>query len=690
MRARNVVVLLVIAAGVAAGAAFRLRSSKKSPLPASSAKRAPEEHCDQNGWCQPKPLLGPANDPEGEDLSSVWAAAPDDVHAVSLSGMYYHFDGVRWSGRGSGASILRHVHGVASNAVWMVGGRTALFWNGKELRSHAVPVDDDLQSVHVIARDDVWAVGGSGAAAHFDGKVWTRVQTPFRGWLLAVWGSKSDDVWAAGGGQDGSNSGHVIHWDGGGWTDVPLPRWTNIEALTGTARDDVWAAGSWGTLLHYDGARWTEVSSPAWRGLNGIWARTRSDTWAAGEDGTVLHFDGKAWTAAKPEWKWLRGVTGTQSGELFAVGIHGVVLHWQGARFRPLPALPPKPAPAPSEPTDASSATDGDEEALLGRARRLLAQGKIEAANQAFIDASGKDETLHLRPIVERAHMLMTRGAASGVSFTLDELAEQFTAGARDGDEELEAQAWYNLALLDAQRGFLEAERVDLARSLLRRDKASVRAKLGNRSACAAYVHTEEGPAVVSGWAGVCRRLGLCREDEAVTAKAARQRSCLTCSFAAGTPDESHGCEGDGPWESTFDYSMFALQKAWIAPVSGERFFVDVGRSGAWPAMCRGGAGVEWQTVGTFAVEKLSEEEVSTVPGRPVPLEGGVCLELPPSTTTAVFALTTAKPLGAVTVVNHHGITVTLDSKRSRLTLEGGACDGHYVPLDGTLRLLHE
>ncbi len=681
---------------VVAVVGLRPRSSPPAaPSAAESARPAAEERCDEHGWCRPQPLRGLHPDDGGESLASVWAAAPDDVHAVSLSGMHHHFDGVRWTGRATGLRILRHVHGVAADAVWLVGAQTALLYDGQQLRRFPVPVAGELHGVYAVARDDVWAVSDAGQTAHFDGTVWSPVATPFRGWLLAVWGASSNDVWAAGGGEDGTNSGTVLHWTGQAWVPVALPRWTNLEALAGTASDDVWAAGSWGTLLHWDGARWTEVSSPASRGLNGLWARARDDAWAVGEDGAVLRFDGQRWAGAKPDWRWLRGVTGTPSQELFAVGLHGTALHWRGEGFRLAPPLPPRRPLPPAAPvvTVAPVAMDPGQAAALGRARQLLSEGRIEAASQAFIAASGKDPLVTVRPVVERAHMLLTRGAGTTVPFTLDELEGQLEAGTVSGDAELEAQAWYNLALLYARQGEAERERAALGRSLLRREQASVRAKLGDRAACAAEIRAIGGPQVVTGWLGVCRKVGRCPEAATMTAAEAHALVGQTCALPATAADGSRGCEGDGPWESTYAHDPGASQRSFIAPIGGDRFFVHSVRIESAPLRCGGTSTLSFSPSSALVTVTTAQERLRVAPGRSLPQESvdeGTCLVLPATTTTAVYELATAKALGEVSVVDHHGVTVTLDVERYRLVLEGGGCDGGFVPLDGSARLLRE
>jgi len=235
-----------------------------------------------------------------------------------------------------------------------------------------------------------------------------------------------------------------------------------------------------------------------------------------------------------------------------------------------------------------------------------------------------------------------------------------------------------------------QRERAALGRSLLRREQASVRAKLGARSACAAEIRATGGPHVVAGWLGVCREVGRCPAGATVTAAEAHALVGQTCALAANAPDGSRGCEGDGPWESTYAHDPGALQRSFIAPIGGDRFFVHSLRIESAPLRCRGTSTVSFSASGKVVTVTTARERLWAAPGRVLPQESvdeGTCLVLPAATTTAVFELATAKALGDVAVVDHHGVTVVLDAERARLALEGGGCDGCFVPIDGSARI---
>lgn len=352
----------------------------------------------------------------------------------------------------------------------------------------------------------------------------------------------------------------------------------------------------------------------------------------------------------------------------------------------PVPtAAPLRSAPVPSarrvaEPLDTAS------RAALDRARKLQAEGRLEQAKAEFLRASGDGQVLNLRPLVELGYLQLTTHGESA-----EEAERLLLAGTASDDPTLEAQAWFNLSKLHERQSEPEAERAALARSLSRRDHQAVRDELGARSRCVAEVGKRRAtstPTTVAGWQGVCVQLQLCSSRDVSPAEA-RRTACLESSYSAAEPDVSHGCPGAGPWMSTFGYSWFSHHSGFIAPVARERYFVDLARVGAWPATCRGSITPEWKLDGAYAVVTLEDDELAQLPGRPIPqqdAQNGVCISGAGTTTTAVYALESAKLLAAVSVSARHPVQVRFDAAQKRLALSGGGCDGS-VPVDGSFAL---
>ncbi|HPQ42436.1 MAG TPA: hypothetical protein PLV45_18835, partial [bacterium] len=159
-------------------------------------------------WTNPKP--------QGNSLSGLWMAAPDDV--------------------------------------WGVGGFVVMHWDGDDWSTHASEPTWYLTDIFGFSRDDIWASGSSGLLLHWDGISWQTVTLETTGYLGAIWGYRPDDIW-----MDTSMKGILYHYDGSGWEQFDTGLDRHFIKFWGAASDDIWAIGDEGSMLHWDGKAWTEV-----------------------------------------------------------------------------------------------------------------------------------------------------------------------------------------------------------------------------------------------------------------------------------------------------------------------------------------------------------------------------------------------------------------------------------------------
>ena len=176
------------------------------------------------------------------------------------------------------------------------------------------------------------AGGFSGDFCVSDGWCWQR-PAPFGADLNAVWGSSSNDVWAA------ANGGILVHFDGKNWKLEPAGAVADLYSVWGTSSSNAWAVGAGGTIVHFDGSQWTPVASPTSKALRGLWGSSASDVRAVGDTDMRLHFDGHAWTvepslftAGAPD---LYAVWGSSTSDVWAVGdgYGGALLHFNGSAW---------------------------------------------------------------------------------------------------------------------------------------------------------------------------------------------------------------------------------------------------------------------------------------------------------------------------------------------------------------------
>jgi hypothetical protein len=105
--------------------------------------------------------------------------------------------------------------------------------------------------------DGVWYAVGEGGVAirRAPGAAWTAIPTGVANRLNAVWGTASDDVFAAG------TLGTILHWNGTGWRPMYTGITENLVSISGTSHGDVIAVGTSFTRLHYDGISWSRMAS---------------------------------------------------------------------------------------------------------------------------------------------------------------------------------------------------------------------------------------------------------------------------------------------------------------------------------------------------------------------------------------------------------------------------------------------
>jgi hypothetical protein len=246
----------------------------------------------------------PENTATTINLRGLWVAPNGEVFACGALGTIVHRAGTTWTNMKSPKSQdWLAIWGRSATEVYVVGkGGVLQRWNGKDWTVVGAPVTATLRAVWGSKPDDVWAVGEGAAIYHFAGSGWQPVpiepydtgdpEKPYvvKSTLLAVWGGKPNDVWAAGE-PDQQGKGVLVHWDGAKWEYVPVMQGEGrtFRAIWGWSEKAVLFAGSQGMVYRYANDAFQPLNAPT---IATIFAITGTGKHAllAGDIGTLLQF----------------------------------------------------------------------------------------------------------------------------------------------------------------------------------------------------------------------------------------------------------------------------------------------------------------------------------------------------------------------------------------------------------------
>ena len=197
-------------------------------------------------------------------LNDIWGSSSSDVFAVGYFGTIFHYDGIAWSEIKPGiASDFWDFWGVWVNSptdAFAVGTEyfkdtpylTIWHYNGSIWSTLYSDIHVGLNGVWGSSGDNVFAVGGylddqsKGIIMHYDGNSFTYI-FPNTESLYAIWGCSSNDVFAVG------ENGTILHYDGSIWSTMNSGTMEDLNDVWGSSGNNVFAVGENGTILQYDG-----------------------------------------------------------------------------------------------------------------------------------------------------------------------------------------------------------------------------------------------------------------------------------------------------------------------------------------------------------------------------------------------------------------------------------------------------
>ncbi len=300
-----------------------------------------------------------------------WGSSGSNVFAVGAGGMIQRYDGSSWQPLeiGISADILA-IWGLPTGELFVALRNAVLYYDGAAW-TQILTSSQFLTDIWPSSRDDVYVAQEGDAVLHFDGQTWA----PTGGSGEKVWGSASDDIFAATGrrishfdGQSwqtstlsiydfaigdlgGSQSGtflvgngieeyggpNIFRFDGTTWSKEPsamlLPFNLSLVAISGNEQE-LYVGGAYTSLLHHDGSSWSRRGWSAGAPVSDIGMGTGGSLVCIGDYGEIAGvFDGSAWTQYRPPGDTMY-VWGSHLSDVFLVGWDGKILHFDGSAFR--------------------------------------------------------------------------------------------------------------------------------------------------------------------------------------------------------------------------------------------------------------------------------------------------------------------------------------------------------------------
>lgn len=220
----------------------------------------------------------------GQILYGVWGSSASEVYAVGENGVVLHYDGNGWTPLPAVVpETLRDTWGSSADDVYAVSRNGSILESFSAARSTGVA----LRGVWGGSDSDIFVVGENGAILHFDGSLWSAMDSATTHWLNGIWGSSGSDVFAVGEG------GAIVHFDGTSWRSMDSGTNVTLRSVWGSSATEVFAVGENGLILYYNGSGWYSVPTAVSERLNGVWVSAGSDVFAVGENGAVVMGKGK-------------------------------------------------------------------------------------------------------------------------------------------------------------------------------------------------------------------------------------------------------------------------------------------------------------------------------------------------------------------------------------------------------------
>jgi hypothetical protein len=329
----------------------------------------PRGSCNADGWCWVLPL------PQGNELSAVWAGAPNDVWAVGMN-VIMHYDGSNWTTYPMSYGLPQQLIVRSSTDIWVSTSKGVERFDG----STWATIIPRLASSSFLRIDsvgtEIWAHSSNGQIRRWDGATIHEIPSPGAGWVTAAFFGTAAEPWAL------ATDGRRARWLGAAWA-VTAPNAagesvnaavidaTNVaivysnsqssavsvwngtsfelkaglpnhryETIAARSADDIWTCANF-LCAHWNGVEWTTIvtSEPSSNDeVTGVAIDSAGSLWTVQEDARVETLNGTTWSEKTNIVDHVGEVWGFADDDIWTFGLRQQVQvqplrHWDGTQW---------------------------------------------------------------------------------------------------------------------------------------------------------------------------------------------------------------------------------------------------------------------------------------------------------------------------------------------------------------------
>jgi hypothetical protein len=282
-----------------------------------------------------------------------------EISTTTLDTTSSEFSWEVWEWGDHSTSAFFDVAIINSNSIWAVGliyidgeddKYNAAFWNGETWKLMRIPSNmcggvlyTDIVAVFAFDENDIWFAHNDVTVSHFDGHTFTndcRTLPLINGGFIELWGTSSQDMYAVG------RNGTIVHYNGDIWTKIESNTEADISDIWGVTDDSgnkylyVTAGNKFNASekkllrIHADNSITEENWFSETKNPYSIWFINENRVFVCG--GGVHRRD------AKTKWStfielpaiFTNRIRGSASNDIFVVGDFGLATHYNGQNWR--------------------------------------------------------------------------------------------------------------------------------------------------------------------------------------------------------------------------------------------------------------------------------------------------------------------------------------------------------------------